>query len=242
MNKSDNILWASILLLCITNCFFTEQSKILILFWVISIIFVGNAKKMYSKRYNKTIVFFRRSMYIVPYLIPFFFLGFGSNLLKISLLEVITASLLGLLFIILDYKTWLYSLNKDFILMQLEFMSNKPNKFFFLMNTYTFIFGAIAEEMFFRVFIIYLFRENLFIGFFLSIILFIVAHFGTKWGDSFSKKDFYIQLCFSVFSALLFIFTWSIFPSIIAHLSFNLFHVIKEYRIYYFSKGATIRE
>ncbi|TQR32832.1 CPBP family intramembrane metalloprotease [Lysinibacillus sphaericus] len=224
LNKKENVLWGTVLLLSMFAYFIDSYYLLILFFWVFTFLCVGNAKRIYAENERALITFIRRSMYILPLMVPFLIIwDFSFTIL--SIWWYLLGFILGLLFIIPKISVWRLVLSNDYIQLTLS-----GNKFQHMMNIYTFIGGAISEELFFRYFVLN--KQNsiliLIINVLISSYLFMLSHYATKWSNNFSQPDFVIQIVFGVFSSFLFLFSGSIIPSIIAHLTYNSTHVIQS--------------
>jgi membrane protease YdiL (CAAX protease family) len=224
LNKKENLLWGTILLLAILSYLIDSSYLLILIFWVFIFLCVGNAKRIYAVKEMKIITITRRSMYIFPLIIPFYLSGdFSFSIL--TLWWYVIGVILGIIFILPKTSIWRLVLSNDYI--ELTFSGNK---FQHIMNIYTFIGGAISEELFFRYFILYK-QTNiliLIINIVLSAYLFMLSHYGTKWSDNFNNSDFTVQLLFGFCSSILFVLSGSIIPSIIAHLTYNSPFVVQS--------------
>lgn len=223
--KQENVHWI-IFLFFVVLIYYNEMILQLLFYWIIIILFVGNAKRISSKKYYNAFTILRRSMYIIPLLIPMIgnfeisYFILNSDLV----LWIVLGILIGSAFVLPKYKEWQIVLSDDLI-----HITATKNKFFYKMSIYTFVGGAVSEELFFRYFILGIFLMNGWIveGILTSSILFMVLHYTTKWSEKFSKSDFITQLLFGIFSGILFIISESIIPSLIAHLIVNSPHIIQ---------------
>lgn len=223
-NTSENSLWITILVLTGLSLFENTSYMMILLFWVISILFTGNAKRIYDKNNSFLTAFLRRSMYFIPFLLPLFlFFEIFNDMFIFSFINIIIGLFVGIIFLIPNIKTWKVVLSKEFINMTLN---NDRNTYLF--NIYTGITAAFAEEIFFRGFILLYLEDQIIINSLLSIILFVSLHVGTKWNNIFKNKDYLIQVLFSIASIVMFLSLDSILPSIVAHLVYNSPHIYKN--------------
>lgn len=237
MKFNEVILWFSIIVLTTMSYLLDDRYSIILIFWAIIIISVGNAKRFYSKSHRVLSTIIRRSIYVVPFLFPLitdFSLSLkANNLIYWCLLGLVV----GILFILPKMNEWRIVLSKEMI----EF-TPKGEKVDYYTQIAMLIGAAIAEEIFFRNFVIgYIDNAPYIYSVLLSCGLFFLNHFGVKWSDKFEIYDYSIQIIFSIISSILFIVSGSILPSIIAHLVYNspptlltikscIFHYINEGR------------
>ncbi|MBG9792690.1 hypothetical protein ABD76_09370 [Paenibacillus dendritiformis] len=228
MSKNENALWSSSLFLAILGYFLDISYLYFLIYWIVSLLCVGNAKRLYSEKYHHISTIVRRSLYIIPYLIPVI----GNIKFTFSLSTIIWTLLgliIGFLFVAPNISNWRIALSYDYLV-----MTCSQGKFYYIMGIYTVVGGAIAEELFFRYFFLSLFETSflpiIILNIILSSLLFMLAHLGTKWADGFSNFDIAVQLLFGLISALLFIFSGSIIPSIVAHLTYNSPQIIQNIR------------
>lgn len=236
MSNNENALWLSVLFLAILTMFVNLIYLELLMYWIVVLIFIGNAKRIHSSKYRHITTIVRRSMYILPFIIPSIFNYDGISKMP-SFYWVSIGIGIGILFILPKLSTWRIVLSNDYIAL----IANK-NKFYYGISIYTLVGGAISEELFFRYYILSLNNEHeiLVLNIIISAVFFMLAHYGTKWSSKFSKYDFLIQILFGFISAILFILSGSIVPSIIAHLIYNAPHVISDLKCLFFIRGNTI--
>lgn len=235
MKLNEIFMWLSVIILAAMSYLLNPRYSIVLIFWVIIVISVGNAKRSYSKSYKILSTIFRRSIYIVPFLLPLlsdFRLSIkANNLIYWCMLGFIS----GILMILPKINEWLLVLSKD----MLEF-SAKKEKIDYYTQIVMLIGAAIAEEIFFRNFIIgYVDNVPYIISILLSCSLFFLNHFGVKWNSRFELYDYIIQIIFAIISSILFIVSGSILPSIIAHIMYNFpltLLAIKRCRFHYTNK------
>jgi membrane protease YdiL (CAAX protease family) len=239
MKWNENVLWLSVLLLIYLGFVIDQHYLITLVFWVIIILSVGNAKRFYSDKYFNLSTIIRRSLYVFPFYIPMLF-GYNpafqsEDLFVFSLLGIF----LGLLLILPKWNEWKIALSKDMI----EF-SRKQKRIEYFTEFYMLIGAAIGEELFFRNFIIGNIQNSSYLlAIIFSSALFFLNHFGVKWYDSFKLYDYMIQIVFGFLSAILFILSNSIIPCILMHIIYNfplLLLSIKRYRFHYLNKKKPI--
>lgn len=236
MNKRENLLYISTILIQLYYVISMNINiAILLLYWILLILIVGNVRRIHIQKYPKISTFIRRSLYIWPLIIGCLLIP--SNNLKFEVgyifLYILSGISVGFLFIYPKLSDWKFILSREYI----EY-STQPSSFNYLINVYTLLGAAIAEELFFRYYILNLSTsdQNNFFLIFNSVFLFWVFHYSTKWGSKFTKQDSLIQILFSCISVAMFLFYQSIIPSIIAHLTFNTPLIILNIRKHIFSK------
>ncbi|WP_066498898.1 CPBP family intramembrane glutamic endopeptidase [Abyssisolibacter fermentans] len=217
MRLNENLLWLSILVLGILSYLKNTKYVVILIFWVVIIISVGNAKRVYSKKYIITSTVIRRSLYVIPFLLPIIIDFEVSIKTKNLVYWCIAGMVVGIMFILPKLNEWRLVLSKDMI----EFTSKK-NRVDYITQIYMLLGAAIGEEIFFRNFIIgYIDNSSYVFLVILSCSMFFLNHFGVKWNNHFKKQDYIIQIVFGSASAVLFILSKSVLPSIIAHSVFN---------------------
>lgn len=234
MKANENVLWFSVILLTCLGLGIDQHYLYTLIFWVIIIISVGNAKRFYSEEYLISFTILRINMYVFPFLLPYFF-NYEINIYSNQIIIYSFFGLiLGILFILPKWDDWKIVLSKDLIE-----LSRKQKKIEYFTSIYMLIGAAIVEELFFRNFIIGNLGDSSYMfAIITSSFLFFLNHFGVKW-DGFTLYDYLIQIIFSVISGCLFIFSESILPSIILHLVYNFPLVVlsfKKYQFHYLNK------
>jgi len=180
----------------------------------------------------------RRIFFILPFFAPYLFGYKFFQLSDFDLYWVLIGIAVGLAFLLPIHKTLFLCFNKDFIM-----LSKKRTNTDYISNIILLLSLAILEELFFREFIYTINGDKyILIAVLLSAILFVANHIGTKWGDKFDKKDVLIQFFFSLFSFALMYFSGSIIPSIIAHVTFNLPHVLISCKQLYVFRNSSKSE
>lgn len=237
MKTNELCLWCSILILLLTGLIGDYIALIkLVVFWIIIIICFNNVKRL-NKYKSKTIIFFRRNIYIIPLLLPLTTINL-NNIVKYSRGFILIGIVVGIVFLLINFNTWRIILNKFFIL------SNSMNNLYYrYMDIYTLIMAAVSEELFFRAYILSLPNIPIILSVCISIFLFVLFHYGIKHNNQFSMNDYIIQLIFSIISCMLFIFFDSIIPSVGAHLTYNSVYIVKNIKsIYYITKEISIKD
>jgi membrane protease YdiL (CAAX protease family) len=236
MNKNENSIWISVLSLGLLALFQNNTYLELLIYWVVILLLTGNAKRVHSNRFPLFVTFIRRSVYIIPLLLPLFF-NYNQLLVNVNYLWISVGLIIGILFIIPNLKMWKLVLSHDYLL-----LTAKRDKFIHLMAIYTLIGAAISEEIFFRYYILSLSSNTLqtILNIAISSVLFMLLHYGTKWSNKFSKSDFIVQLVFGFICAVLFVVSKSIIPSIIAHLVYNSPHVIVSIKSWIITKNEEL--
>ncbi|WP_427109702.1 CPBP family intramembrane glutamic endopeptidase [Lysinibacillus xylanilyticus] len=227
MSRAENIQWLSIIALGLFSLYLDYGYLQILINWVLIIILLGNARRFYSDKNPKLFQFIRRSFYVFPLFIPIMFkhdsvFYASSNLI----LWILVGLIIGGAFVSIKLNEWRLLLSNDYlVLTKVSENSHHFTMIFILLG------AAIGEELFFRYFIIQSINdEGVILGIFTSAFLFFLFHYGVKWASDFSKVDFIIQFTFGLLSATLFVLSGTIFPSIVAHLIFNLPHVIFHYK------------
>jgi membrane protease YdiL (CAAX protease family) len=217
MKMNENSLWVSALILAIMAYWVNLKYSIILIFWIIIIISAGNAKRIFSKKYFIFSMILRRSLYVIPFLLPLV-IDFKLSIVVNSLLMWGSIGVIsGVLFILPKINEWRIVLSKDMI----EF-SVKKAKIDYYTQIFMLLGAAICEEIFFRNFVIgYVHNVSYVFSILLSCVLFFLNHFGVKWNNNFNIYDYIIQIIFAVASSILFILSGSILPSIIAHIIYN---------------------
>lgn len=231
----ENLLWVTIILFAILSYYKGSNFTLILIFWIIQILFSGNARRLFLKNDSSVLMLIRRSLYIIPLLFPlvlnveFHVVPKNFNIF----IWVMIGIFIGIIFILPKIKTWQLFLSYDMIS-----FSNKREKFDYISMIGNLIFTPICEEYFFRNFIISTTKYLIGYGSIIfSAYLFFIHHFKTKWSENFSKYDFIVQLIFGLVSGVLFYFSESIIPSIFAHMTYNSMNIlleIRRYRYHYF--------
>lgn len=230
MAWNEVLVWTSILLLSILGIYNTSINLILVL-WVVNILVQGQVKKVDSQKYEVLFMLLRRSLYIIPSLLPLIFkyqMGFNISVTILGYCAIGFIS--GLLLILPKLKTWKLVLSYDFIS-----FGRQENKAHYLSFIFILIAAAIVEEFFYREFIILTINTSqsyMYISIFVSIFMFMLHHIGTKWHTDFSKYDILIQVIFSVISCSLYLLSNSLLPSIVTHLVYNMPSIILNTKCY----------
>lgn len=232
MRIEENLLWITILMLLTSGLIFSDDNFIQVsIFFAFNILYYGNLRRLVQDKETAIQMFVRRGLYIVPLLLPFimgFQLALSTDYLGYWMLG---AFLFGLLPILFKIRDWSIFLNYDIISLQQKFSKEHYCSMVMI------LFGlTIAEEIFFRNFIIQFLRESLGIfSVFLSGFMFMLHHFSCKWGrKSFRKTDFVLQFFLGSFAAILYYFSRSIIPPIIFHLTYNSPHILFNLRSYFY--------
>lgn len=232
MKVNENLQWFTVILLSVLSYFKGTSYLIVLIFWVINILIVGNARRIHSKTGLGLGMLLRRSLYLIPLLFPALF-GFEFMLtpVRMNIPALILIGLtVGALSVAPKYKDWQLLLSYDMI----DYFQKKKSKFSYCTMLLLYILAPLCEEYFFRNFIISRTMDT--IGPFaiiLSAFLFFLHHFGVKWSSKFKKYDFIIQIIFGLISGVMFYFSESIIPCIIAHLTYNAPHIILSARCYH---------
>lgn len=230
LNVKSNILILTLIILISMSLIYIEITKIS-LFFLITYIVVGNAKRIYSERFIILSYLLRRTTYIIPLFLPILFLEDFKLIVGTKMIWYIIGVVVALGFIFVNYNTWRLILHYDYIS-----LFKRKRKIDYFTMPFVLIFSAIGEEIFFRFYIISNLREdNLSLSIILSTLLFFLYHYSTPWSEGFTRNDFLNQLLFGLISAFLFILSGSIFPSILMHLIFNLPHILQNIRSYKFN-------
>lgn len=233
MKANELSLWISAAMLALLAYFLDIRYAVVLIFWIVVIIFAGNAKRFYSDSHYVVSTIIRRSMYVVSFLLPLL-TDFTINLrCEHLVLWCFLGIMVGMLMILPKKGQWSIILSKEII----ETTAKRPRSDYYT-QIYMLIGAAIGEEIFFRNFVIgYVDNVPYVVAIFLSCGLFFLNHFGVKWNISFRTYDYIMQIVFAIISSILFITSKSVLPSIAAHIIYNfpsLLLVIKSY-IYHYS-------
>ncbi|WP_346208223.1 CPBP family intramembrane glutamic endopeptidase [Caldifermentibacillus hisashii] len=203
-----------------------ENISIIVFFLVVNMLFVGNLRHLRSEKFNNSNFFLllRRSFYIIPLVLPYIILP-GLNLVsyfKTNILFLFIGFLIGLILILPKWKTWNTFLSNDFLI-ELP----KRRKIDVWVLVFVYFFGAIFEELFYRLFIYQSLIESPFVlTLIISTLFFLFHHYATPWGQAFKTYDFIIQILISIISMCFLYFTNSIIPSLVLHLTYNGPHIL----------------
>lgn len=233
-SAGENLQWITVILLSILSYYGDQSLQLLLIAWVVVILTVGNARRIYVENESGWIMGLRRLCYVVPFLFPLA-LGFRVNIVLTlnQIYWVLIGIASGIGFILPKLKTWQLILSYDWISVH-----RRQEKYNYWTMIMIYIGAAITEEIFFRNVIIQSTRNSLGIySVFLGATLFVVYHLGCKWSsEGFSLYDYGIQFVAGMSSGLLFYYTESILPSILLHLTYNSPHIlfsVKEYHYFY---------
>lgn len=230
MEYSENLNWLSILFLGFMSIFFSSNFINILVLWVIIILVAGNAKRVYIKEYEYILCYIRRMLYVLP-----FFAAIETNFWDLeNKMFIFLGGLLGCALQMPKLKDWL--LVWDYELIKLNVKKSYDYASYVIML----IFVPIAEEFFFRAFILSQ-TSNIVLGVFTSTILFVINHFGTKWNFRFNLYDLMIQIAFSLLSCWLFVVSHSVTPCVIAHAAYNAPMLILNIRGYIICKKCDFR-
>ncbi|WDV47206.1 CPBP family intramembrane metalloprotease [Clostridiaceae bacterium M8S5] len=238
MKLNENLLWLSVLILSILSYFYDYKYIVVLIFWIIIIFSVGNAKRFYSKRYIKVSTIVRRSIYVIPFILPLA-VDFKISIKAPNLIYwCILGVCIGMSFIIPKLNQWRLILSKYMI----EF-TPKRHKVEYITHIYMLFGAAVGEELFFRNFVIgYIDNSSEFFLIILSCFMFLLNHLGVKWNQQFKKQDYINQIIFGGLSSILFVLSKSVIPCIIAHLVFNTPLMILAFKNYcYHYKKSNLR-
>lgn len=217
--------WLTVLIFLVFSFSIGYEYLDILFYWVLTILIIGNVRRLFYKPYENYLFVIRRSLYVIPFFLPLFKEAKLDFLNTASGSWVALGILLGISCILPKWKDWRIALSKDFIPFNTYQSSWKRVYIIIILCAVPF-----AEEYFFRYFIIETAPSSrIALNIFLSAFLFFLSHYGTKWSSSsFSIYDFLIQFVFGLLSALLFVFSHSLIPSILAHLIYNSPHVINN--------------
>lgn len=232
MTLSENLLWITVILFAILIYYKDNVYSLILVFWTINLVAIGNAKRVYSEKYYTITTFIRKSIYAVPLLIPLC-VGFKFNFSSAGFsiyIWIAIGLLIGIILILPKCSEWRIVLSKDMIL-----FSKKNSKYEYIASALLVIFVPICEEYFFRNFLITETASSIKIfSIFLSSYLFLLHHFSCKWASNFSRYDFVIQFIFGLISGTMFYYSRSAIPCIIAHLVYNSPHLVLVIKSYYY--------
>lgn len=172
-------------------------------------------------KYSRVI---RHTLFFVPPLLPLlgYQLGIGKG---DHILSIFLGIIFGLLLVVgnLNYIK--------------EFLSNSPlmfvrirkNEFYF--ESFKIVIAVIVEEVFFRLFIFSMLRDEIGIMIVLiSSLLFVWAHYLNRWANiKFGLKSYIFQFLVGVVSGIVYYVTTSIVGCILVHLMFNGYMILALY-------------
>lgn len=214
-DKRENILILTILMLTIMVILVDSLYIYLLLFWIVIQLINGNARRLYFNRCEQFFIFIRRSLYIFPLWIPILFLDEISY--SVSFIGLIITLILCTTYLYIKWSEIRIFSDKEYLKMTID-----KTKFQYSMDVYTLLGAAISEEIFFRLFILEFYKNNIIFSMIISVILFWALHYCTKWGESFDVKDSINQIVFSIISVVLYVLFDSIIYSVIIHIMFNM--------------------
>lgn len=213
MTVRELIIWLSAFCLAFVTKYFNGKYINVLLMWITIVIIVGNAKRIYNKKYEYILCYIRRIMYIVPFMLAFFL----ADLTIYFQLDKKIYLLIGMIIAICIH---LPKMNEWIFFWEIKMADMNGKKYDYLSYIIMLLGVPFAEELFFRGFILSQ-SNNIFVGCLVSIILFVLNHFGTKWGNRFSLYDLIVQIIFSILSCWLFLKSGSIIPCFVAHFTYN---------------------
>ena len=199
--------------------------------WPVYLVIFGNIRRLSSA--SKIQYFIRMTMYFLPFLLPTIIYNDVFKYIKCSL------EYIGLSLVI--FFCWIFLNRKSLKLMfsnEVIAYCQQQDKYTLTLMCYNLIGAAIAEELFFRQFILTLSLPTLHKIFF-SITYFFLNHWLLPWSHNFSKKDYITQSVVASINVLLFLVSNSISPCIILHGLINsvqIAHIVKQYDRAYCNK------
>lgn len=225
MKLNELLLWLSVFFYLMLSWFVSYSYLEILLYWVFSILVLGNARRLFYKPCDGLLFVIRRSLYVIPFVLPLFRQSSFVFFNRPDLNWLIAGLLVGLLGILPRWKNWRIVLSKDFIAFS-AFQSSWRRAYIILILCIV----PLAEEFFFRFVLIESAPKSMLVlNIFLSAFMFFLSHYGTKWASSsFSTYDFIMQFLFGLLSAVLLIFSHSLIPSILAHFIYNSPHVLQQ--------------
>lgn len=221
-------MWICILCISIFSLTISKRYIVFLILWSIIIIINGNVKKIYSEKYRVITIIIKRTLYVVPLLLPLLLHVEINIISKYMILWGSIGTCIGFIFLTPKIKVWKMLLDEEFIC-----CTKKKMRIHYITSCFMYLFGAIAEEIFFRGFIIeYVCDRHYIIGIFLSTIVFFMNHFYLKWREQFSKYDYIVQCLFGFVSSCVFLYSGCIISSIMMHITYNMPHIIKLFKEY----------
>lgn len=213
MEKSEIFNWVSIVYLAVISEYITHNYTHILIIWSLIVLVIGNAKRVYNPKYEYVLCYIRRLLYVAPFFLSVLFLEY--NVFKLNnYFFLIFSVAIGVGLLLPKFKEWILILDCNFLRL------NHKARYDYLSNILMMLGVPVAEEVFFRAFIMAQ-SDNIVLGIITSAFLFVLNHFGTKWGGKFHIYDLCVQIIFSIMSCLLFIYSSSIIPSIVAHALYN---------------------
>lgn len=222
----------SVIYLSIIMCLVLGTKELTIM-WIIFLVVTGNVRRISRK---KTYLYWiRMTGYFIVETIPLF--------LRTGLKNIFSLYDGGIIWVILAFSIggmiWIhdYNINKIYYTKSSIATLSEKKRYEIFVFLYGIIGAIIFEEVFFRGYMCCMYENNI-IGVVTSSLMFVMSHYCLPWSNTFRKKDFFRQFCIGVINGLLLIYSGSIIPCIIVHLSCNLNVIITEllrYVRYYIS-------
>lgn len=231
-DKKQNIVYLSILALMILNVNYHN----LVYFdfiWILYILLTGNILRIPKNRIDFKCV--RYILYSILCYITLFLNSMKVNL-NFNFNEEFCAFLFGMIILLLERNKYRLMINKQFIL---SIPKKEINEY--ILKIIQIVYATVGEELLFRCYIMTL-PIPMLIKCSISVIYFCLYHYITPWGNLFNSRDLLNQIIVSLLSIILFLYTNSIVPSIILHLTINSIPILINFKGFLYHYCLNISE
>lgn len=224
-DKKQNIVYLSILVLMIFNVNYHNLVYFNFI-WILYILLTGNILRVPKNRIDFKCV--RYILYSILCYITIFFNSMKVNL-NFNFIEELCAFLFGMIILLLERNKYKLMIKKQFIL-------SMPKKEIdeYILKIIQIGYATVGEELLFRCYIMTLPLPML-IKCSISIIYFCLYHYITPWGNLFNSRDLLNQIIVSLLSIVLFLYSNSIVPSIILHLTINSIPMLINFKGFFYN-------
>lgn len=206
----------------------SNQILLLAICWPINLVIFGNIRRLSAT--SKIQYFLRISLYFYPFFVPSIVYCDGLKYIRCSLVYIGISVIIFGCWLFINLKTLKLMFSNEAIA-----HCRKQEKYTMLLMCYNLIGAAIAEELFFRQFILTMPLPTI-SKIMVSIIYFLLNHWLLPWSHNFARSDYITQFVIASINAFLFLASNSILPCIILHGLINsvqIAYIIKQYdRVY----------
>lgn len=222
MNKTQKINFILIqLLLCLLLFLkFCEETMLVFVGMQCTILIIRKGHLIKNNLFPGA-VWFRRTVYFLPYILFYFLFGSSSRMeLTHLVLWFVISILLGAALLLIRKRELTTIYNKEFII-----HFSPLNRKEAILESYSCLGSAILQELFFKGFILNLLFNiiNPIIAVIITGIFFTeehILHYYAK--NSYESKDYILQFLMSTLSGVIYLYSGSLSISLISHLIFNL--------------------
>lgn len=217
-SKRQNLMIISLFFLIIIGLYVDTVAFQIAFWWCLFILLNGNIKRLWNDKSKLYVI--RLTMYFFPYMIPSIFFTKQKMLHEFNIIYLILALFFGGIIHVFEKNKWKIEFSKY----NLAQVKKKP-QLTWILRCYCLIGTTIAEELFFRYYLLTQSRNYFLLFAFIGLILFVLNHYIVLWGDNFRKTDYIRQIYVGLVASALFYSSKSIIPSILFHLIFNAFSI-----------------